>query len=317
MHFNCIRFIRGCVLAGLVMLGLYYAAPGYSADQKKAAAKPAPAEPVEFVGSDTCIKCHADKGAVLKNGPHARTFNPNAPKAGEGCEICHGSGKAHVAESEKTKVLSQAGKMPSDVSAICTTCHDRMRFDLWSGSQHETRNVGCPTCHSVHSPVAEKAQLKAKDETTLCAGCHRAVVNKQNRFSHMPVREGKMACASCHDMHGSSNVKLLKAGTTVDESCTSCHSEKRGPFLWEHAPVADACTTCHDSHGSNNPGMLVAKQPYLCQRCHVTSRHPPTIYDGYLLTTSQNANKIYGKSCANCHSMIHGSNSPNGKAFLR
>ena len=40
--------------------------------------------------------------------------------------------------------------------------------------------------------------------------------------------------------------------------------------------------------------MLVAKQPFLCQRCHVTSRHPPTVYDGYLLNNSQNANKIYG-----------------------
>ena len=32
----------------------------------------------------------------------------------------------------------------------------------------------------------------------LCASCHRAIVNKQNRFNHMPVREGKMSCASCH-----------------------------------------------------------------------------------------------------------------------
>jgi hypothetical protein len=63
--------------------------------------------------------------------------------------------------------------------------------------------------------------------------------------------------------------------------------------------------------------MLVAKQPFLCQRCHVTSRHPPTVYEGYLLRTSQNANKIYGRSCLACHQMVHGSNAPTGKAFLR
>ena len=68
-----------------------------------------------------------------------------------------------------------------------------------------------------------------------------------------------------------------------------------GPFLWEHAPVAESCTTCHDPHGSNNDRMLVAKPPFLCQRCHVTSRHPPTVYDGFVLKNSQNANKIYGQ----------------------
>ena len=133
----------------------------------------------------------------------------------------------------------------------------------------------------------------------------------------MPVREDKMSCSSCHNVHGSPNAKLLKAGTTIDESCTSCHTEKRGPYLWEHAPVADSCVTCHDPHGSNNDRMLVAKQPFLCQRCHVTSRHPPTVYDGYVLKNSSNANKIFGRSCVVCHQMVHGSNSPNGKMFLR
>jgi hypothetical protein len=63
--------------------------------------------------------------------------------------------------------------------------------------------------------------------------------------------------------------------------------------------------------------MLNAKQPFLCQRCHVTTNHPPTIYDRSLLKTSQNANKIYGRSCVVCHQQIHGSNHPSGKAFLR
>jgi predicted CXXCH cytochrome family protein len=87
--------------------------------------------------------------------------------------------------------------------------------------------------------------------------------------------------------------------------------------LWEHAPVAESCVTCHDAHGSNNDRMLVAKQPFLCQRCHVTSRHPPTVYEGYLLQNSQNANKIFGRSCTVCHQQVHGSNAPSGKALLR
>jgi len=110
---------------------------------------------------------------------------------------------------------------------------------------------------------------------------------------------------------------MLKAGTNVDQSCTSCHQEKRGPFLWEHAPVANSCVTCHDPHGSSNDRMLVAKAPYLCQRCHVTSRHPPTVYDGFIQRNSSGGNRITGRACMNCHQQLHGSNSPNGKAFLR
>jgi hypothetical protein len=41
------------------------------------------------------------------------------------------------------------------------------------------------------------------------------------------------------------------------------------------------------------------------------------VYDGYLLRNSQNANKIYGRGCTNCHQLIHGSNAPSGKALLR
>ena len=150
-------------------------------------------------------------------------------------------------------------------------------------------------------------------EMDTCKSCHRDKVAKLDRSGHMPVAEGKMECSSCHSVHGAKNSRLLRAGFTPNESCTSCHADKRGPFLWEHAPVSESCTSCHDPHGSSNERMLVAKQPFLCQRCHVTSRHPPTVYDGFVLNNSQNANKITGRSCTTCHQQIHGSNAPAGK----
>jgi len=205
---------------------------------------------------------------------------------------------------------------PQEASQICASCHNRSTHLLWDGSQHDNRNVGCVSCHSVHKPVGDH-QLVKKTEMDTCAVCHQAIVNKHYRFSHMPVREGAMQCSSCHNPHGSSNVKLLKAGTTIDESCQTCHADKRGPYLWEHAPVAESCVTCHDPHGSNNERMLVSRLPFLCQRCHVTSRHPPTVYEGYLLNNSSNGNKVSGRSCVVCHQMIHGSNAPSGQTLLR
>jgi DmsE family decaheme c-type cytochrome len=288
--------------------------PALQAAGQSAARQPAPA-PVQagYAGESTCMTCHDQTYTGTK---HALTFNARTPAATHGCESCHGPGQKHAESGDPTLIRRFSAIRPDEASAACATCHNRASHALWDGSQHDQRNIGCTTCHGVHASKGP-TQLKARTITEQCASCHRNVTNKQHRFNHMPVREGALSCASCHNVHGSTNVKLLKAGTTIDESCTSCHADKRGPYLWEHAPVSESCVTCHDPHGSNNDRMLVSKQPFLCQRCHVTSRHPPTVYDGFVLNNTQNANKIFARGCTNCHQMVHGSNAPSGKALLR
>ena len=277
-------------------------------------APPVPGQPAAgYVGEATCQGCHDQS---YKGTAHGQTFNERTPAANLGCENCHGPGQKHVESGDPALIRNFRTTAPSEVSATCTTCHNRATHALWDGSQHDQRNLSCITCHSVHSAKGDP-QLKAQTQVALCSTCHRSVVNKTHRFNHMPVREGALTCSSCHNPHGSTNVRLLRAGTTIDESCTSCHTDKRGPYLWEHAPVSESCVTCHDPHGSNNDRMLVSKLPFLCQRCHVTSRHPPTVYDGFVQQNSQNANKITGRACTVCHQMVHGSNAPSGKALLR
>ena len=296
----------------------------------KAPAIQAGAPHAAYAGTETCLSCHQDYNAALTKGAHSHAFRAGTPmspkgcqachadtKAVMGCEGCHGPGKAHAeAGGDKTKILRLGTMSPRDASATCASCHFRTSTRSGRAASTTSATSAARRCHSIHKATGEK-QLKAASETELCAQCHRTIVNKQLKFAHMPVREGKLSCSSCHNVHGSQNVKLLKAGGSVSESCYSCHAEKRGPTLWEHAPVTENCATCHDPHGSNNERMLVAKQPFLCQRCHVTSRHPPTVYEGYLLNNSTNGNKIYGRSCVVCHQQVHGSNAPSGKAFLR
>jgi len=126
----------------------------------------------------------------------------------------------------------------------------------------------------------------------------------------MPVREGKVVCTDCHNPHGSYAETLLKKAT-VNETCFQCHADKRGPFLWEHAPVTESCLNCHDPHGSFNANMLKVSRPRLCQRCHnAATRHPANPRNPMQM-------QAINSGCVNCHSQIHGSNSPGGERFLR
>ena len=212
-------------------------------------------------------------------------------------------GQAHVDDDAKGHIKQFSALKPAEVNETCLTCHNRGSHAGWEGSTHEARNLSCTTCHSVHKPQSFEHQLVKATETQLCATCHRQQVVKTERaVAHMPVREGKMSCSSCHNPHGSiSNVKNLKVGSSVNELCTSCHAEMRGPMLWEHAPVRENCTTCHDPHGSSNDRMLNVRMPMLCQRCHVATKHPSSVYDNAAITTNK-SNRMFGRSCVNCHS---------------
>ena len=105
------------------------------------------------------------------------------------------------------------------------------------------------------------------------------------------------------------NDKMLLQ-TSVNQNCYTCHAEKRGPYLWEHAPVRENCLNCHDAHGTINEKMLKVKQPLLCQQCHQTSSHPGPAYPSM-------SRYAFNQGCMHCHPTIHGSVHPSGNRFFR
>jgi DmsE family decaheme c-type cytochrome len=151
----------------------------------------------------------------------------------------------------------------------------------------------------------------------VCATCHTDIRAQFNRRSHMPVPEGEMSCADCHNPHGSLTRPLLKTDT-VNETCYQCHAEKRGPFLFEHVPVRDNCLNCHSPHGSNQASLLVTPVPFLCQQCHTQLRHPNDLQTPESLGNSLFPDeRAMGRGCLTCHTQIHGSNNPSGARFQK
>ncbi len=279
----------------------------------------------EYIGSEICKGCHQDKYESYSNTLHAIKADPRTPASRQGCESCHGPGSEHVNKGGGRGVggilaLSPKSPIPAEKkSAICLQCHTKGKTAMWDGSAHDGRGLSCSNCHSIHS--GNPKNLAGATEVEVCSKCHLQVRAEIRRQSHHPIREGKINCSNCHNPHGTVADKLISANY-LNEKCYECHAEKRGPFLWEHAPVTENCTTCHNPHGSSHDKLLVAKRPYLCQTCHSNSRHPGTLYA--LNSTNRGSSvyrvlnsRIYNRSCQNCHYQIHGSNHPSGKSLMR
>ncbi len=263
----------------------------------------APAPEPGYAGMDACVVCHEDSAKTFQRTPHAG----NA----QGCEGCHGPGQAHVdGGGDKTKIRIFKTLSPVDSSATCMECHNKGDQKHWMGSTHDSRNIACVACHDPH-PKGELVPeaLLTKPQMVLCTGCHLQKKAQLLRPGHMPMREGKMQCSSCHNPHGTPNDKMLLQ-TSVNQNCYTCHAEKRGPFLWEHPPVRENCLNCHDAHGTIHEKMLKVKAPLLCQQCHQTESHPGPAYPAM-------SRYAFNQACLHCHPTIHGSVHPSGNRFFR
>jgi DmsE family decaheme c-type cytochrome len=178
----------------------------------------------------------------------------------------------------------------------------------WKAGTHAANDVGCTSCHYVMESKSASGLLIKEAAGDTCYTCHADVRLELNKMSHHPVREGRMDCAGCHNVHGAQPGLLLEP--TRNDTCFTCHTEKRGPYVWEHAPAREDCGTCHAPHGSNNRFLLTAKDPFLCLSCHS--------YGGHInLPRYNRVSNPYGNGCSNCHVSMHGSNHPSGAKLTR
>jgi DmsE family decaheme c-type cytochrome len=284
--------------------------------------------------ADDCMDCHDQdsKYPVLSilATPHGVKGDSRTPLGSPlECQTCHGKSLAHTEDDSDSpplpEVLFGLDAPAGPQTEACLACHQSGLRMGWAGSQHDLVNIPCAGCHKVHA-IQDPVLIKNIDpmvfnrtgQASVCFQCHqekRAQV--QNRVSAHPLREGKILCSDCHNPHGSMGPRNL-AKPTLNETCYQCHAEKRGPFLWEHAPVRENCGVCHDPHGSNNLTLLKGRMPYLCQQCHMAGFHPSDPYGGPVPGTPLTIERRVGsKSCLNCHSQVHGSNHPSGARWAR
>ena len=277
----------------------------------------------DYVGTDNCVaKCHTHDKITndFKLSVHGEQITPETGLPLVNCETCHGPGSLAIDKIERnkqllgekgdkcdvSKLLDYKALPPQAQSLICLKCHSAASTPTlaqWHTSVHALNDLSCFTCHKLHEGPHQKVNRDQMAE--LCYGCHPEVKAQFSLFSHHPVREKKMGCFDCHDPHGSSLPLLLK-GSSQRDMCTRCHMEKNGPFAYEHGDVTENCTNCHTSHGSANRRLLTAAMPFLCIQCHSPS-HRSTLVD--------QSKPLFANRCTDCHSTIHGSDTPSNSGL--
>ena len=282
------------------------AAPPPGAKSSDTPAKGAAAH-AEFVGSDTCASCHEEVSKKFASNPHTKMALMHGNANGATCENCHGAGSEHVAGGgDVTKIFNPAKATAKDVDEKCLSCHAGAHPDF-ERSPHAKANVSCIGCHDIHGSK-EEALLKAP-QPTLCFQCHADQKAQFNMPFHHQVNEGLVKCSDCHDPHGTFGNSNLRSTADQSAICTKCHTDVRGPFVYEHAPVkAEGCTSCHSPHGSENARLLnMPNVNVLCNQCH-SAVAAGTIH-------GQGQGSSDSVPCTSCHTYIHGSNM--NAAFLR
>ena len=267
----------------------------------------------EIKEPETCAKCHEDTVANYEKSHHKEAWANKPEFAKKACTSCHGDAEKHV-ESEGgtpiTNVFRGKDLDATKLNASCLKCHSKSeKLAFWNAGKHGKNGVTCASCHSPHSADSKKPLKPSVDK---CFTCHKDVQHDVQKLSHHPIIEGKVSCADCHNPHGTLNHGMLQTETT-NQLCYRCHTDKRGPMLWEHPVVDENCLSCHSLHGSRNAKLLIEKVPNLCMTCHDFSRHPGTPYDakgGFGATAANLKPHMIGRGCVNCHAKIHGSFGP-------
>lgn len=193
------------------------------------------------------------------------------------------------------------------VSHFDTATHSRLAL-----SEEKVGDTGCEACHGpgslhVKSSGARGTIVNPQKSPETCFQCHLDKRGEMHLPNAHPVLAGKVSCSDCHDPHKGGAVKGGGVNlASANETCTVCHTQQKGPFIYEHNAMREGCTVCHNPHGSVNAKMLVARDDNLCLRCHLEVAGKGQIVVG----GEDHATRLQRGTCwsVGCHETVHGSN---------
>jgi DmsE family decaheme c-type cytochrome len=266
------------------------------------------------VGSEACGTCHEDIYKAFLKSPHAAVDSARKSKwQGKACESCHGPGSKHADSLAPADIVNPVKLDNVAADKDCLQCHLNKPTQIGRlESSHAKDGVPCTACHSVHAHGPDGlVARKPAAVNQQCGACHADVLAQFQRPFRHRVPEGAMSCVDCHNPHGSFRPGMMSLVSANEQPCLKCHSDLRGPFTFEHAPVRlEGCGGCHEPHGSANPRMLVRQEVRLvCLECHSSLPNTPASRAalGVVPPAFHDLRSPQFQNCTVCHQKIHGS----------
>ncbi len=242
-----------------------------------------------------CQACHTvnDKGNATTDTTSGWRSTKDARYHDVQCESCHGPGLQHVQSPQRGQMLAS---IKADTGAAitngCSQCHSGTHHPFveeWRVSRHATSYTRAYNGATATAPDVPFGPRSA------CQSCHigQAALeawgvntNYVEKTTGTTIDKGiGIACAVCHDPHGTPNSKNLRFKIDVPDLdqnlCMKCHYRRatpdfsgsrdsphspQGPMLLGEAgwwpPGITVDGTVQAAHGSE-------KNPKLCATCHV------------------------------------------------
>ncbi|MFN8544964.1 MAG: cytochrome c3 family protein [Candidatus Binatia bacterium] len=235
-----------------------------------------------------CLTCHDPHGSSNASlvSPRIRLPGPRrapiqftgadfvaAARPGTGlCEVCHRDTTAYAADGRSAAHYTDrctachdhaVGFQPVATKDNCAICHADETARLATPSDHHDR-FDCGGCHAEVSPTPGKDHRAV----TACTDCHATPA------THAPGGNA-VACAQCHDPHGSSNVSLVRdqirtpQGTLHPIRLDNRDGMADGSYASASTPGTGLCEVCHETtrfyraDGTGDPHFTLP-----CFPCH-------------------------------------------------
>jgi len=232
------------------------------------------------------------------DGCHSVGYEIHSKQVAEwnvGCERCHGPASEHVAHPSRSNILNPGQMDPVAASDTCIQCHSQGQP---GSSPIEGKYYDWPVGYNVGLKLADYWKLEdcTLGQTTFYyfPDCTARKNRMQgNDFAQSVMYRHGITCATCHDVHGTSNYAQLRK--PADQICLDCHgpATPNGP----HTPTLEE----HTHHKAGSAGSQ-------CVACHMpaieTEGVPATFVHAHTFRfiTPEMTDK-YGipNPCTSCH----------------
>lgn len=235
-------------------------------------------------GKDHCLVCHRSMATKMQA---AGVIHKPAENECTGCHEPHSS--------------SFDSMLKTPVEQLCFECHPDVEGRVANAQSPHGAVFTGHQCANCHDPHAEGRPNLLRDELRdLCLRCHdkpleaydgRTIPDMRpvlldRKSLHGPVQAGQ--CNACHEVHGSSNAKLLTKHFPPEfydafdlanyALCFECHPKaivleketttltnfrdgsRNLHYLHVNRPEKGrTCRTCHEIHGSNLPRHMASE----------------------------------------------------------